>query len=216
MLRTTLKGLLGHKLRLALTVLAIMLGTGLIAGRYVFTDTLDRVFTDLFSESFAGIDAQVTSDVDDELASFTFPERLPETLVDEITSLDEVEVAVGTVAGLVTLIDPDGEALGGFGPPTVGTSWSDVASPLTVRDGSAPTDDRDLVIDSSSARRLGIDIGDEVGLIVLGEPERFRVVGTIGLGWMSTTRADRINPAPPLLRRMCRTSAALRTRRSPR
>mgnify|MGYP000476479636 CR=1 FL=1 len=41
-----------------------------------------------------GIDAQVTSSVDDELASFTFPERLPESLVDEITALDEVEVAV--------------------------------------------------------------------------------------------------------------------------
>ncbi|MDH3249204.1 MAG: ABC transporter permease, partial [Acidimicrobiia bacterium] len=182
MLRATLKGLLGHKLRLALTVLAIMLGTGLIAGSYVFTDTLDRVFSDLFSQSLAGIDAQVTSDVDDELASFTFPERLPESLVDEINALDEVEAAVGTVAGLVTLIDPRGEALGGFGPPTIGTSWSDVASPITVRDGVAPTGDRDLVIDSSSARRLDIEIGDEVGVIALGEPERFRVVGTIGLG----------------------------------
>ncbi len=185
MLRATLKGLLGHKLRLALTVLAIMLGTGLIAGSYVFTDTLDRVFSDLFSESFAGIDAQVTSDVDDELATFTFPERLPESLVDEINALDEVEVAVGTVAGLVTLIDPQGEALGGFGPPTIGTSWSDVASPITVRDGDAPSGDRDLVIDSSSARRLDIEIGDEVGVIALGQPERFRVVGTIGLGGSS-------------------------------
>lgn len=185
MLRATLKGLLGHKLRLALTVLAIMLGTGLIAGSYVFTDTLDRVFTDLFSESFAGIDAQVTSDVDDELASFTFPERLPESLVDEIAALDEVDAAVGSVGGLVTLIDPNGEALGGFGPPTLATSWSDVANPLTVRDGTAPENDRDLVIDSSSARRLDIEIGDEVGLITLGEPERFRVVGTIGLGGSS-------------------------------
>ncbi len=185
MLRATLKGLLGHKLRMALTVLAIMLGTGLIAGSYVFTDTLDRVFSDLFSESFAGIDAQVTSAVDDELASFTFPERLPESLVEEIDALDEVEVAVGTVAGLVTLIDPQGEALGGFGPPTIGTSWSDEASPITVRDGVAPTGDRDLVIDSSSARRLDIEIGDEVGVIALGEPERFRVVGTIGLGGSS-------------------------------
>ena len=185
MLRATLKGLLGHKLRLALTVLAIMLGTGLIAGSYVFTDTLDRVFSDLFSESFAGIDAQVTSDVNDELASFTFPERLPESLVREIAALDEVETAVGTVAGLVTLIDPNGEALGGFGPPTIATSWSDAANPLTVRDGSAPDGDRDLVIDSSSARRLDIEIGDEVAVIALGEPERFRVVGTIGLGGSS-------------------------------
>ncbi len=185
MFRATLKGLLGHKLRLALTVLAIMLGTGLIAGSYVFTDTLDRVFSDLFSQSFAGIDAQVTSDVTDELSSFTFPERLPEGLVDEIAALDEVETAVGAIAGLVTLIDPQGEALGGFGPPTIGTSWSDEASPLTVREGSPPRGEADLVIDASSAQRLDIEIGDEVGVIALGEQERFRVVGTIGLGGSS-------------------------------
>ncbi|HEY5650115.1 MAG TPA: FtsX-like permease family protein [Acidimicrobiia bacterium] len=185
MLKVTLKGLLGHKLRLALTVLAIMLGTGLIAGSYVFTDTLDRVFSDLFSQSLAGIDAQVTGDASDELSSFTLPERLPESLVQEIAALDQVEAAVGTVAGLVTLIDPSGEALGGFGPPTIGTSWSDVASPLTVREGSAPAGNRDLVIDASSADRLDIEIGDEVGVIALGEQERFRVVGTIGLGGSS-------------------------------
>lgn len=185
MFRTTIKSLLGHKLRFALTVLAIMLGTGLIAGSYVFTDTLDKVFSDLFADSFAGIDAQVTGDVSDDLAGFTFPERLPESLVDEITALDEVDIAVGSIAGLVTLIDPDGEALGGFGPPTIGTSWSNEATPLTVREGTAPIEDDDIVIDAASARRLDIVIGDDVSVISLGEQQPFEVVGTIGLGGSS-------------------------------
>lgn len=185
MWNATIKGLLGHKLRLALTLLAIMLGTGLVAGSYVFTDTLERVFTDLFRESFAGIDAQVSGASPDQLASFTFPERLDETLVGEIEALPEVDVAVGAVAGLITLIDPEGEPLGGFGPPTIGTSWSDVASPLTVREGAPPADDRELVIDASTARRLDITVGEEVRVLALGEPQRFRMVGTIGLGGSS-------------------------------
>ena len=186
MFRTTIKGILGHKLRMALTVLAIMLGTGLVAGSYVFTDTLDQVFSDLFSESLAGIDAQVTAEISDELASFSFPDRLPEDLVTEIEALDEVDFAVGSVAGLVSLVDSEGEPLGGFGPPTFGTSWSDRANPLNVREGSAPADDRALVIDASSARRFELGVGDEVGVIALGELERFRLVGTVGIGGSSS------------------------------
>ena len=185
MWRTTVKGLLGHKLRLALTILAIMLGTGLVAGSYVFTDTLDRVFSDLFSESFAGIDAQVSGATPDELSSFSFPARLDESLVDEIGSLDTVDIAVGSIAGLITLIDSDGEALGGFGPPTIGTSWSDVASPVTIREGAAPRGDRELAIDAATARRFEFEVGDEVSVLALGAPQRFRMVGTIGLGGSS-------------------------------
>ena len=185
MWRTTVKGLLGHKLRLALTILAIMLGTGLVAGSYVFTDTLDRVFSDLFSESFAGIDAQVSGATPDELSSFSFPARLDESLVGEIGSLDTVDIAVGSVAGLITLIDSNGEALGGFGPPTIGTSWSDVASPVTIRDGAAPRGDRELAIDAATARRFELEVGDDVSVLALGAPQRFRMVGTIGLGGSS-------------------------------
>ena len=42
MLRVTLKGLLAHKLRMALSAFAIVLGVAFVAGTLVFTDTLDR------------------------------------------------------------------------------------------------------------------------------------------------------------------------------
>ena len=41
MLRVTLKDLLGRKLRLALTSLAIVLGVGMVSGTYVLTDTIN-------------------------------------------------------------------------------------------------------------------------------------------------------------------------------
>ena len=170
---------------MALTVLAIMLGTGLVAGSYVFTDTLDRVFSDLFSQSLAGIDAQVTSEISDDLAGFSFPDRLPESLVDEISALEEVDYAVGSIAGLITLVDNEGEPLGGFGPPTIGASWSDRANPFNLREGETPAGNRDLVIDASSVRRFDLEIGDEIGVIVFGELERFRLTGTIGFGGSS-------------------------------
>ena len=51
MLKVTLKGLLAHKLRLGMSAFAIILGVAFVAGTFVFTDTLNRSFTDLFRQT---------------------------------------------------------------------------------------------------------------------------------------------------------------------
>ncbi len=59
MFRVTIKGLLAHKLRLALTALAIVLGVTFIAGTFVLTDTLHSTFDTLFSNIYQHVDFQV-------------------------------------------------------------------------------------------------------------------------------------------------------------
>ena len=59
MWRVTIKGLLAHKLRLALTALAIVLGVTFIAGTFVLTDTLHNTFNTLFGNIYQNIDFQV-------------------------------------------------------------------------------------------------------------------------------------------------------------
>ena len=59
MWRVTIKGLLAHKLRLALTALAIVLGVTFIAGTFVLTDTLHNTFDTLFGNIYQNIDFQV-------------------------------------------------------------------------------------------------------------------------------------------------------------
>ncbi len=180
MFRATWKGLLGHKLRMALTLIAIMLGVGLVAGSYIFTDTLTRVFDNLFADSFAGIDVQVRQSFDPDLG-FALPDRMPESLVEEIRSIDGVQESVGTVAGLVTLAGSD-NVLGGKGPPTIAGSWSATATPLRIRDGRAPAAGGEIAVDASTATREKLAVGDEVTVIALAGPEPFRIVGTLGFG----------------------------------
>src|ERR1700739_2776521 len=62
MWKVTLKGLLAHKLRLALTALAIVLGVTFISGTFVLTDTLHNTFNSLFANIYAKIDFQVRGD----------------------------------------------------------------------------------------------------------------------------------------------------------
>src|SRR3954466_8454198 len=60
MRKVALRGLFARKLRLILTALAVALGVTLIAGTYVFTDTINRSFDQIFTSSAKGTDASIT------------------------------------------------------------------------------------------------------------------------------------------------------------
>jgi hypothetical protein len=59
MRNVTIKGLLAHKLRLALTSLAIVLGVTFISGSFVLTDTLHSLFDGLVGNVYHKIDFEV-------------------------------------------------------------------------------------------------------------------------------------------------------------
>ena len=59
MARAELKGLLARKLRLSLTAFAIALGVTLMAGTYIFTDTINAAFNTIFERTEAGTDVEV-------------------------------------------------------------------------------------------------------------------------------------------------------------
>src|SRR4028119_2486823 len=98
MWRTTLKNLLAHKLRLALSGLAIVLGVAFVSGTMIFTDTLSRTFTNLFQSTSS--DVSVTPATAFE-AGFEAPggsaSYVPSSLLDRITAVDGVAAAEGYV-----------------------------------------------------------------------------------------------------------------------
>ena len=55
----SLRNLGAHKVRLALTVISVLLGTAFVAGSFVFTDTLKGSFNTIFDSSSKGIDTRV-------------------------------------------------------------------------------------------------------------------------------------------------------------
>ncbi len=59
MKRVVLRGLLAHKLRLALTALAIVLGVTFISGTLVLTDTLHNTFNTLFGHIYQHVDFEI-------------------------------------------------------------------------------------------------------------------------------------------------------------
>ena len=59
MLKVTVKGIFTHRLRFALTALAVCLGVALVAGTLVLSGSINRTFDGIVEQTTAGTDVQV-------------------------------------------------------------------------------------------------------------------------------------------------------------
>ena len=85
MIRVALEGLLGRKLRTALTAIAIVLGVAMVCGTFVLTDSIDNAFDSIFTEVRQGSNVVVSGKSAFDLATraATTAPTLDETLLDE-------------------------------------------------------------------------------------------------------------------------------------
>jgi hypothetical protein len=83
-LKVTLRNLAAHKLRLALTALAVILGVAFVAGTLVFTDTMGKQFDDLFAKTGQDVSVQVRAkkviQTDDGTDTPTVPASVADTV----------------------------------------------------------------------------------------------------------------------------------------
>jgi putative ABC transport system permease protein len=189
--RATLKSLLGRKLRLVLTALSIVLGVGFVAGTYVLTDTMNKAFDDLFAQSASSSDVIVR-------ATSAFEgiesgpggggaqqrEPLPAELVETVEAVPDVDIAEGGVNGYAKMVDPaTGDPIGGFGPPTIGLNWNQIANAtLELRDGKPPAGADEVVVDAATAKKYDLTVGQSMKIIFEGSIDEFRIVGIAGFG----------------------------------
>ena len=136
-----LRGLLGRKLRTALTAIAIVLGVATVAGTYVLTDSINNAFHSIFFETRAGSDAVISGKSAFDLSgdSGSTAPSFDESLLQKVRSLPEVGEAQGQVNGEAHLIGKDGKAIVYGGAPNLGFSIADGASrfnPLQLVSGA--------------------------------------------------------------------------------
>jgi putative ABC transport system permease protein len=183
MRKVALRGLLSRKLRLGLTALAIALGVTLIAGTYVFTDTINASFDRIFAETNKNTDAAITPREGLNNDQGTLP-TLPASLLQRIRSAPGVARAEGAVFDQGVAFDAEGERLGSQQSPSFVSSVSPFARFQASRpkEGRLPRTPREAAIDASTAERKDVAIGDTI--LIQGEHGRtaLRVVGTTTLG----------------------------------
>src|SRR4051794_39595781 len=139
MLKLAFRGLFARKLRTVLTAFAVVLGVAFVAGTFVFTDTIDASFKDLFERTSKGVDVSVQSKLAVE-ADFAAPPTMPDDTLARVHSVAGVEEADGSVSGDVNLLDRDGKPILSNGPPTIAvTTGPERFDPLTYTKGAKPS-----------------------------------------------------------------------------
>ena len=114
MFRAMFASLRSHGARLAMTALAVALGTGLMAGSFVFTATLTRSLDSLFAQAAAGTDVQVRHVSPPgavQGAGSAAAQPVPAPVLAAVRALPDVSAADGTVSGRAVLLGRDGKPL---------------------------------------------------------------------------------------------------------
>ncbi|OIJ63012.1 ABC transporter permease [Streptomyces mangrovisoli] len=169
MFRTALRNVLAHKARLAMTVLAVMLGVAFVSGTLVFTNTISEAYQNSSAKGFDQVDVAVTARHQDSAGDKvgTTPD-LTQAILDTSAKADGAASAIGVVDGFTAIADKNGKLIGGGFRSEGGNYWGgkDPRYPLTS--GSAPRGANQVAIDADTARRAGYKVGDTVRISVDG------------------------------------------------
>ena len=184
MIKTAMKSLRAHKVRFFLTAVAIVLGVGLVAGTFIFTDTINAQFDTLLDDIYAGTDVSVRAESGDFSAA---TEPFPAAVFDDVVGVDGVQAAepgVGSIS--IQVLDSNGDPIGGQGAPTLGFSWGEIPAlnPMQINEGNgrAPEGPGEVVLDVNTVTNAGFTIGDTITVVGFVGPERYELVGSASFG----------------------------------
>lgn len=176
MRKVALRNLAAHKVRLALTVLSVVLGTAFIAGSFVFTDTLQRTFDSIFEGQAQGVDVRVSP-------KSAQGQGVPTNIVSSLSRTEGVAAVAPVANGPIVLMTPDGKkAVQTGGAPSFGQSYlppgQAVAEPEKFVAGTPPSRPGEIGLNVSGAERAGLKIGDKTQALVPSKGGPFDVTLT--------------------------------------
>ena len=174
MTKVAVAGLLGRKLRAALTAIAIILGVAMVSGTYILTDTIQSAFSTVFTQANKNSDAVVSGKSaiggNDNGPNSTTP-SVPESLLTQIRALPAVAQASGSISDSAQLIGHNGKVISRGGAPGLAFSYSPAGqrfNPLTLTKGNWPSAPDEIAIDASTASRDHFSVGQQIGVVESG------------------------------------------------
>jgi putative ABC transport system permease protein len=178
MTRVVLRGLLARRLRLALTAFAVALGVTLVAGTYVFTDTINSSFDAIFTKAYEKTDVVVSpgKDVTDENGDAA---PLPASVLAKVRATPGIANAEGGIFDFgSTVLDTKGDKLGTGG--IVASRRDDQRYELfDVADGRLPAAADEVALDRSTAKRKKLRVGESLVIAAQVPKATYRIVGII-------------------------------------
>jgi putative ABC transport system permease protein len=176
MFRTTVKGLLAHKLRVLLTAISVILGVAFVAGTLVLSDTITKTFDTAIDDGSEFVDVDVHRTTD--LAEVSNP-PLPASLLAQVHTVTGVESAFGYVGGTAQLIDADGDVVESGLAGTIAGNWDPNSESAHLVEGRAPSGAGEVVIDEDSAADEGLVLGQTLQIVTQSGSADYELVGIV-------------------------------------
>jgi putative ABC transport system permease protein len=186
--RLSVRQLLAHKSRLALTITAVTLGVAFVSGALVLSDTMSKAFDQLFGSVAEGSDLTIRARTyGPGSAPHTANQARPidDSVISAVRSLPGVDAAEGSVTGYALVLDKAGQQVGTGDNGTLGTSLHTdrtLGTEIRIRAGHKPRGPREVVLDVATAAKAGYQPGDTVRLVLESGPASFTLAGTVHVG----------------------------------
>ena len=157
MVRVSVRNISAHKLRLVLSVLAVVLGTAFVTGSLVFTSTLKSTFDGLLDQGTEDLSAMIEPEDPRGVG-------VPFDVAEKVLDLPGVDAATPGISGTVVLFNADGTPYQSGGAPSEGLAWAEpeeaVGSSNRLTDGRAPAADDEVVLPAPVLDKAGLALGD--------------------------------------------------------
>jgi putative ABC transport system permease protein len=182
--RFAIKSLWARKLRALGTTVAVFVGVSLIAGTYVLTDTINKAFDQIFSDSLKGTSVVITNKqpVTQQTNTST---SFPAGVLKEVRRVPGVKLASGTIFTGGGIFKGDKEVGTQFAPKFVSAILPPQIESLKTVEGHRPTNAREATLDKAAADDAGLSIGDPIRIAGERRVRTYRLVGLTELGGTS-------------------------------
>ncbi|NEB22279.1 ABC transporter permease [Streptomyces coelicoflavus] len=178
--KTSMRNFLAHKGRMALSAVAVLLSVAFVCGTLVFTDTMNTTFDKLFAVTSSDVTVAPKDAEAEDTPQNGVPESLPASTLEKIRSADGVESVEGAVVSMnVTVVNSDNDNVGATsGAPTLAGNWTrnDLRS-MEITSGHAPRGPTETMVDSDTADKHDLKIGDELRTIAQTGDFKAKIVG---------------------------------------
>ncbi|MDT0381972.1 FtsX-like permease family protein [Streptomyces sp. DSM 42041] len=179
--KTSLRNLLAHRGRMALSAVAVVLSVAFVSGTLVFTDTMNATFDKLFAATSGDVTVSPKETGEDEEVSATGrPASLPAGALAKAERAEGARSAEGVVVSMsVTVVNAGNENMGSTtGAPTIASNWTGVdRRSMEVTAGHPPRGPTEVMVDADTADKHGLKIGDELSTLAVTGDHTARISG---------------------------------------
>jgi putative ABC transport system permease protein len=179
--KTSVRNLVAHKGRVALSAVAVLLSVAFVCGTLVFTDTMNTTFDRLFAATSADVTvAPKNAAHSDDVPRTGRPRTLPASALEKVRTAPGVRAAEGGVTSMsVTVVDDHDRNMGATtGAPTIASNWTSTdRSTMKVTSGHVPHGPGQIMVDADTAEKHRLKLGDELRVIAVTGDHSARISG---------------------------------------